>query len=92
MIDCTGKYLIPGLVDGFAGMNTQGQANANLYMGVTTVVARSDDRARAHRFCRQSQPPSLLDGFDRDHRQLEPSRQSARSGPPSSGRARTRWN
>ena len=44
VIDCTGKYLIPGLVDGFAGMNSQGQANADLYMGVTTVVASSDDR------------------------------------------------
>ena len=44
VIDCTGKYLIPGLVDGFAGMNSQGQANADLYMGVTTVVARSDFR------------------------------------------------
>ena len=44
VIDCTGKFLIPGLVDGYAGMNSQGQANANLYMGVTTVVARSDSR------------------------------------------------
>jgi hypothetical protein len=44
VIDCTGKFLIPGLVDGFAGMNSQGQANANLYMGVTTVVAASDER------------------------------------------------
>ena len=42
VIDCTGKYLIPGLVDGLAGMNSQGQANAFLYMGVTTVVARND--------------------------------------------------
>ncbi len=42
IIDCTGKYLIPGLIDGFAGMNSQAQANANLYMGVTTVVARAD--------------------------------------------------
>jgi hypothetical protein len=32
------------LVDGFAGMNSQGQASADLYMGVTTVVASSDDR------------------------------------------------
>ena len=47
VIDCTGKYLIPGLVDGFAGMNSQGQANAFLYMGVTTVVASSDAR-RGH--------------------------------------------
>jgi hypothetical protein len=47
VIDCTGKFLIPGLVDGFAGMNSQGQASANLYMGVTTVVASADDR-RGH--------------------------------------------
>lgn len=47
VIDCTGRFLIPGLIDGFAGMNSQGQANANLYMGVTTVVASSDER-RGH--------------------------------------------
>lgn len=44
VINCSGKYLIPGLIDGFAGMNSQGQANANLYMGVTTVVVRQDAR------------------------------------------------
>ena len=44
IIDCTGKYIVPGLVDGFAGMSSQGQASAHLYMGVTTVVASSDDR------------------------------------------------
>ena len=42
VIDCTGKFILPGLIDGFAGMNSQAQANANLYMGVTTVVARAD--------------------------------------------------
>ena len=42
ILDCTGKFLIPGLIDGFAGMNSQAEANANLYMGVTTVVARAD--------------------------------------------------
>jgi hypothetical protein len=42
IIDCSGKFLIPGLIDGYAGMNSQAQANANLYMGVTTVVARAD--------------------------------------------------
>jgi hypothetical protein len=42
VIDCAGKYIIPGLIDGFAGMNSQGQANAYLYMGVTTVVAVND--------------------------------------------------
>jgi hypothetical protein len=44
IVDCTGKFLIPGLVDGYAGMNSQAQAQANLYMGVTTVVARADAR------------------------------------------------
>jgi hypothetical protein len=44
VLDCSGKFLIPGLVDGYAGMNSQGQANAFLYMGVTTVVAASDSR------------------------------------------------
>jgi len=44
IIDCSGKFIIPGLIDGFAGMNSQGQASANLYMGVTTIVASSDDR------------------------------------------------
>jgi len=43
VIDCTGKYVIPGLVDGFAGLNSQAEASANLYMGVTTVVARADN-------------------------------------------------
>ena len=47
VIDCTGKFLVPGLIDGFTGMNSQGQANADLYMGVTTIVASNDYR-RGH--------------------------------------------
>jgi hypothetical protein len=47
IIDCTGKFLLPGLVDGFAGVNSQEQANAHLFMGVTTVVASGDNR-RGH--------------------------------------------
>jgi hypothetical protein len=43
-IDCRGTYLLPGLVDGFAGLNSQAQANAWLYMGVTTIVGSQDDR------------------------------------------------
>lgn len=58
VIDCTGKYLIPGLVDGFAGMNSQGQANANLYMGVTTVVASGDNR-RGHIYFGANPSPHL---------------------------------
>jgi hypothetical protein len=47
VIDCTGKFIVPGLVDGFTGMNSQGQADAHLYMGVTTIVVSGDDR-RGH--------------------------------------------
>ena len=47
VIDCTGKFLIPGLIDGFAGMNSQGQADAYLAMGVTTLVAVSDSQRGA---------------------------------------------
>ncbi|KAA6459767.1 hypothetical protein DYQ86_16800 [Acidobacteria bacterium AB60] len=47
VIDCTGKFIVPGLIDGFAGMSSQAEANANLFMGVTTVVASADSR-RGH--------------------------------------------
>jgi len=68
VIDCTGKYLIPGLVDGYAGMSTQGQASANLYMGVTTVVGapaiRSDgSRAPVDQHAHPSPHLYLLDSI-----------------------------
>ena len=43
-VDCSGTYILPGLVDGFAGLNSQAQANAELSMGVTTIVGSQDDR------------------------------------------------
>jgi hypothetical protein len=43
-LDYTGAYIMPGLVDGFGGLNSQAQANAWLYMGVTTIVGNQDDR------------------------------------------------
>ena len=43
----TGKYLLPGLIDGFGTLNNQAYANAYLYMGVTTLLevdgGRRDD-------------------------------------------------
>jgi Amidohydrolase family len=36
-IDAHGKFLVPGLVDGFGAMRTQAFASAYLYDGVTTV-------------------------------------------------------
>ncbi len=43
-LDYSGTYILPGLVDGVAGLNSQAQANAELYMGVTTIVGSQDDR------------------------------------------------
>jgi hypothetical protein len=43
-IDYKGTYILPGLIDGFAGLNSQAQASAWLYMGVTTIVGSQDDR------------------------------------------------
>ncbi|MDR3774022.1 MAG: amidohydrolase family protein [Terracidiphilus sp.] len=60
VIDCAGKFLIPGLVDGFAGMNSQGQASADLYMGVTTVVGSSDDRRGSIDFAANPSPHLYL--------------------------------
>jgi hypothetical protein len=44
VVDVHGQYIIPGLIDGFAAQRSQGQANAHLAMGVTTIVGLSDDR------------------------------------------------
>ena len=60
IIDCTGKFLIPGLIDGFTGMNSQGQANAHLYMGVTTIVASADDRRGTIDFSANPKPNLYL--------------------------------
>jgi hypothetical protein len=43
-IDYSGTFILPGLIDGFAGLNSQAQANAWLYMGVTSIVGFQDDR------------------------------------------------
>jgi len=37
-ITAKGKYLMPGLIDGFATLNNQAYANAYLYKGVTTIL------------------------------------------------------
>lgn len=38
VIDVQGKYIFPGLIDGFAAMDNQSFADAYLYMGVTSIV------------------------------------------------------
>jgi len=38
IIDASGKFIMPGLIDGFAVMNDQAYANAFLYSGVTSII------------------------------------------------------
>jgi cytosine/adenosine deaminase-related metal-dependent hydrolase len=38
IIDITGKYVLPGLIDGYAALDNQAYANAYLYVGVTSIV------------------------------------------------------
>jgi hypothetical protein len=38
IIDIRGKYVLPGLIDGYAALDNQSYANAYLYMGVTSIV------------------------------------------------------
>jgi hypothetical protein len=38
VVDVSGKYVVPGLNDAFSTLNNQSQANAHLYMGVTSIV------------------------------------------------------
>ena len=44
IVDVRGKFIVPGLVDGFAGIQSQAEANAQLHEGVTSILATGDDR------------------------------------------------
>ena len=44
LIDASGKYVLPGLIDAFAALNNQSYADAFLYMGVTSIVGLSSAR------------------------------------------------
>ncbi len=41
VIDAKGRFLIPGLIEGYGAVRTQGFADAYLYEGVTTVIVPS---------------------------------------------------
>jgi len=44
IIDATGKYIVPGLIDGFAVINNQNYANAFLLSGVTSIIGVESTR------------------------------------------------
>ncbi len=58
VLDVSGKYLIPGLIEGFGSVANQAFANAYLYMGVTTVITVEDNR-RGKTFTNGSPSPVL---------------------------------
>ena len=58
VMDRPGAFILPGLVDGFTGLQNQAEANAELYEGVTTVVGSGDDR-RGHLFERANPSPHV---------------------------------
>lgn len=59
VVDVTGKYIVPGLIEGFGSVTNQAFANAYLYMGVTSVVYVEDDR-RGKVFLQASPSPALF--------------------------------
>ena len=56
VIDVTGAYIVPGLNDVFAGLNSQSQANAYLYMGVTSIVGSDEPGGRRGALLRNAKP------------------------------------
>ena len=59
VIDIRGKYLVPGLVDGFATLNNQAYADAYLYMGITSIIAVEGGR-RGRLFTKAFPGPHLF--------------------------------
>src|SRR5688572_28251385 len=49
-----GQYIVPGLNDVFAGLNSQAQANAYLFMGVTSIIGSDEPGPRGRRGDRKS--------------------------------------
>ncbi len=58
IVEGTGKFVVPGLVDGFAVLNNQAYANAFLHSGVTSILAVSGGR-RGPLFTRAKPSPHL---------------------------------
>lgn len=56
-IDARGKWVVPGLIDGFSAPLDTGHAYAHLVMGVTTVSQTEDDDLRRGRYTEASPQP-----------------------------------
>jgi hypothetical protein len=58
-VDVHGKWIVPGLIDGFSAQLDAGQAYANLAMGVTTISQDSDDDSRRGPYVSASPQPNM---------------------------------
>jgi hypothetical protein len=56
IVNVSGKYVVPGLIDGFAALGSQAQANAYLFMGVTSIVGLEGGDARRPRLFLNARP------------------------------------
>jgi hypothetical protein len=69
ILDAKGAFIVPGLSDVYATVNNQGQANAFLYMGVTSIVGLNDPSRRGRLFLGASPGPRIwrmesITGYD----------------------------
>lgn len=65
IIDAKGKFLVPGLIEGFGSLQSQGFANAYLYEGVTAVWIEVDpggDTRRGKMFADAKPGPRIIKG------------------------------
>ena len=67
VIPVDGAYIVPGLNDIFAGLNSQSQASAYLYMGVTSIVGSDEPGGRRGALLTTANPTPKI-------RRLEPVR------------------
>src|SRR6185295_16433707 len=58
-IDVSGKYIVPGLMDGFAALGKQAHANAYLYMGVTSIIGVDGAPRRPDLFLKANPSPRI---------------------------------
>jgi imidazolonepropionase-like amidohydrolase len=58
-VDATGKWLVPGLIDGFSAQLSPGYAYANLAMGITTISQTEDRDPRRGSYVAASPQPEL---------------------------------
>ncbi len=58
-IDVSGKYIVPGLTDGFAALGKQAHANAYLYMGVTSIIGVEGRPRRPDLFLKANPSPRI---------------------------------